>query len=129
MRIFHGVDLVDVSKFRAVFSRHPSFALDLFTEDERSYCESRRDPCIHFAERFAAKEAALKALGIGITAGIDQALRDVEVSRSNSGKPALRLHGWVGKTSKRMRVCQAAVSIAHSAQYAVATVILLSQGE
>lgn len=128
MRILQGVDLVELAKFREVFSRHPSLALDLFTEDERSYCGSRRDPCLHFAGRFAAKEAALKALGIGIAAGIDHALQEVEISRAESGKPGLNLRGWVANVSRRLRVHEATVSISHSGEYAVATVILLSGG-
>ena len=127
MRILQGVDLVELERFREVFSRHPSFAQDLFTDAERVYCESRRDPSVHFAGRFAAKEAVLKALGIGITTGIDRAFREVEVSRTDSGKPTLHFHGWVATLSDRLRVRQATVSISHSADYVIATVILLSQ--
>jgi holo-[acyl-carrier protein] synthase len=126
MRILQGVDLVELERFREVFSRHPSFAQDLFTDAERAYCESRRDSSVHFAGRFAAKEAVLKALGIGITTGIDRAFREVEVSRTGSGKPMLHLHGWVATLSDRLRVRQATVSISHSADYVIATVILLS---
>jgi len=127
MRILQGVDLVELERFREVFSRHPSFAQDLFTDAERAYCESRRDSSVHFAGRFAAKEAVLKALGIGITTGIDRAFREVEVSRTDSGKPMLHFHGWVATLSDRLRVRQTTVSISHSADYVIATVILLSQ--
>ena len=128
MRILQGVDLVGLERFREVFSRHPSFARDLFTEEERAYCGSCRDSSVHFAGRFAAKEATLKALGIGITTGIGRAFREVEVSRTGSGRPTLNLHGWVATLSGRLRVRQATVSISHSADYVVATVILLSGG-
>ena len=126
MRILQGVDLVELEKFREVFSRHPSFARDLFTEEERSYCASRRNSSLHYAGRFAAKEATLKALGIGITTGIDRAFREVEVSRTGSGRPTLNLHGWVARLSRRLSVRQTTVSISHSADYVVATVILVS---
>jgi len=126
MRILQGVDLVELEKFREVFSRHPSFAEDLFTEGERAYCGSRRNSSLHFAGRFAAKEATLKALGIGITTGLDRALREVEILRTDSGRPTLNLHGWVGRLGGRLRLRQTTVSISHSAAYVVATVILLS---
>ena len=126
MQILQGVDLVELERFREVFSRHPSFAQDLYTDAERAYCHSRQNSAVHFAGRFAAKEAALKALGIGITTGIDRAFREVEVSRTGSGKPTLHFHGWVAKFSGRLRVRQTTVSISHSADYVVATVILVS---
>ncbi|MGH7409461.1 MAG: holo-ACP synthase [Candidatus Methylomirabilis sp.] len=126
MRILQGVDLVEIDRFREVFSRHPSLARDLFTEEERAYCGSRRNSSLHFAGRFAAKEATLKALGIGITTGIDRAFREVEILRTDSGRPTLNLHGWVAKFSGRLRVRQTTVSISHSADYVVATVILVS---
>ena len=127
MRILQGVDLVELERFREVFSRHPSFAHDLYTDAERSYCHSRQHSAVHFAGRFAAKEAALKALGIGITTGIDRAFREVEVSRTGSGRPTLHFHGWVARLSERLRVLQCTVSISHTANYVVATVILLSR--
>ena len=129
MKIFQGVDLVALDKFRAVLSRHPGLAQDLFTESERAYCDSQKSPVTHFAARFAAKEAALKALGIGITTGIDHAFREVEVTRTESGKPILTFHGWLSALGQRFRVSQATVSISHSAEYAMAVVILLGQGE
>jgi len=62
-RIHQGIDSVDVEKFRAVLARNPGLADGLFTEEEREYFLSRRDPSLHFAGRFAAKESYLKALG------------------------------------------------------------------
>ena len=129
MRIHQGVDLVELGRFQELFLRHPSLARDLFTDQERAYCESRRDAPVHFAGRFAAKEAALKALGIGITTGIDRAFQEVEVARTGAGRPTLRFHGWMAKLGERLRVRQGTVSISHTAGYVVATVILLSGGE
>ena len=129
MKIFQGVDLVALDKFRDLLSRHPVLAQDLFTESERAYCDSRKSPATHFAGRFAAKEAALKALGIGITTGIDRSFREVEVTRTESGKPIITFHGWLATLGQRLRVNQATVSISHSAEYAIAMVILLCHGE
>ncbi len=78
----HGIDLVDIAQLRDVMARHEAFEARVFTEDERDYCHRYPDPLPHFAARFAAKEAALKALGIGITpTGVDSALREIEVVR------------------------------------------------
>jgi holo-[acyl-carrier protein] synthase len=129
MKVLQGVDLVALDKFQDLLSRHPALAHDLFTERERAYCESQKSPTTHFAGRFAAKEAALKALGIGITTGIDRAFREVEVTRAESGKPLLAFHGWLATLGERLGVNQATVSISHSAEYAMAMVILLCGGE
>ncbi|HLC40035.1 MAG TPA: holo-ACP synthase [Methylomirabilota bacterium] len=129
MKVLQGVDLVALARFQEVLSRHPALARDLFTERERTYCESQKSPAIHFAGRFAAKEAALKALGIGVTTGIDRAFREVEVTRAESGKPILALHGWLGTLGERLRVHEATVSISHSGEYVIAMVILLCGAE
>lgn len=128
MKISQGVDLVALDKFQELLSRHPALAQDLFTEVERSYCEAQKSPATHFAGRFAAKEAALKALGIGITTGIDRAFREIEIARTDSGKPIMRFHGWVATLSQRLGVSEPSVSISHSADYVIATVILLRSG-
>lgn len=121
-----GIDMVEVSKFRDVFMRNSGFAADIFTEKERAYCASKSDPYIHFAGRFAVKEAALKALGIGMSgSGIDHAFQEIETLPGASGKPVLIFAGWVEKISRKRGVRQAAVSISHSGDYAVASVILV----
>jgi holo-[acyl-carrier protein] synthase len=126
IRICQGVDIVNVNRFAEVFSRHASFVEDVFTKREKGECLSRRNPQIHFAARFAAKEACLKALGKGFTViGIDNLLREVEVVTHRSGKPLLRLHGWAGKICRRKRIDQLTVSISHTMDYAVAMVILI----
>ena len=85
-----GVDAVDVARFRGVLERRPAVAARLFTEAERSYAESGTDPGSRLAARFAAKEAVLKALGVGIGAA---GFHDVEVVRDPSGAPRLSLAG------------------------------------
>jgi len=125
MKIYQGVDLVQISKFREIFIKNKGLVSDIFTEKETSYCTSKINPYIHFAGRFAAKEAGLKALGIGLSGtGIDNTLREIEVVNAPSGKPELVFHGWAGKISTKRNISQATVSISHSGNYAVATVIL-----
>ncbi len=125
MKIFQGVDIVEISKLKEVFTNNKDFATDIFTENERDYCMSKKDPFPHFAARFAAKEAGLKALGMGMSGtGIDNSFQEIEVVRSPSGKPSLSLSGWTQKISRKKNVDQLTVSVSHSADYAVATVIM-----
>jgi holo-[acyl-carrier protein] synthase len=63
MRIYQGVDLVEIPKFAGVLERHTNFATEIFSPGEREYCASKKEPHAHFAGRFAAKEAFIKALG------------------------------------------------------------------
>ncbi|RJQ44160.1 MAG: holo-[acyl-carrier-protein] synthase [Nitrospiraceae bacterium] len=128
MELYQGIDMVQVSKFRDVFRKHTNFASDIFTEKEREYCETRKDPHIHFAGRFAVKEAALKALGIGMSgSGIDHAFQEIETIPGASGKPLLGFSGWVEKISRKRGIRQITVSISHSGDYAVASVILVKE--
>lgn len=125
IRILQGIDIVDVSKIRKIMLSREAFANEVFTEREREYCLSRRDPYVHFAGRFAAKEATLKALGTGLSGdGIDGALGEIEVAPDRTGRPGLSLSGWTAKVGARKNIRQHTVSISHSGDYAVASVIL-----
>ena len=128
MKIYQGVDIVQISKLREIMERNRSFVTDIFTEQERGYCMAKKDPSIHFAGRFAAKEAGLKALGTGIS-GIDNSFQDIETLPGVSGKPELSLTGWIKNISLKKGIDQATVSISHTADYAVATVILTGNEE
>lgn len=124
-KIYQGVDIVEVPKFKKIFLKNKDFASDIFTKKEREYCLSRKDPYIHFAGRFAAKEASLKALGTGLSgSGIDHIFQEIEVVPNTSGNPILYFSGWAEKISKKRKINQFTVSISHSSNYAVATVIL-----
>lgn len=125
MKIYQGVDIVEISKLKKVFTHSKDFAEDIFTEKERDYCLSKKDPFPHFAARFAAKEAGLKALGMGMSGtGIDNSFQEIEIVRSKSGKPGISLGGWTKKISRKKNIDQLTVSMSHSADYAVATVIM-----
>ena len=129
MRIHQGVDIVEISKFEEVVKRNHRFLLDLFTEQERTYCQSMKNPTLHFAGRFAAKESCAKALGTGFSgSGIDHLFQEIEVISSPSGKPEISLSGWAAKIARRKKIEQASVSISHASDYAVASVILLGKG-
>ena len=126
MKIFQGVDIVEINKFKKVFLKNKDFLQDIFTEKERDYCLSRKDPYQHFAGRFAAKEACMKALGIGLSGtGIDHTFQEIETLPQSSGKPKLSVNGWAEKISKKRNIEQFTISISHSAKYVVATAILV----
>jgi holo-[acyl-carrier protein] synthase len=130
MKLYQGIDIVEVGKFRKILLRNDNFIADIFTEQEREYCLSRKDPYIHFAGRFAVKEASMKALGIGFSGpGIDYAFLEIETLPNASGKPVLSFSGWVGKISGKQRINQLTVSISHSTNYAVASVILAGHND
>jgi holo-[acyl-carrier protein] synthase len=123
--IRHGVDLVAIQAFREAFRRHDALEGRLFTEGERAYCRRQADPLLHFAARFAAKEAVLKALGLGIGAvGIDRALAEVEVVRE-AGPPEVRLAGRPARAAARLGVSALSLSLSHTAEHAIASVVAL----
>jgi holo-[acyl-carrier protein] synthase len=125
IRIFQGIDLVPVSKIKEIMLRRPEFAEEIFSAGEREYCLARPDPYIHFAGRFAAKEACLKALGTGLSGnGIDGSLKEIEVVPGRGGRPELSVGGWAAKVGNRKKINQFTVSISHSGGFALASVIL-----
>jgi holo-[acyl-carrier protein] synthase len=115
-----GVDAVDVARFRMVLVRRPGLAGRLFTDAERAYAHSGRDPGPRLAARFAAKEAVLKALGVGIGA---TGFRDVEVVRGDNGAPRLSLVGRAAALAAERGVRWWHLSLTHTDLVAVASVV------
>ena len=130
IQIHQGIDIVDITKFKKIASRNKQFVTDIFTQKEQEYCLSRKDPYTHFAGRFAAKEACMKALGWGLSVpGSDHMLRDIEIDQHPSGKPVLFLSGWALKLGQKKKIHQCTVSISHSSHAAVAMVILVGMND
>jgi holo-[acyl-carrier protein] synthase len=126
MHIYQGIDLVEMNKFRAVFAERTALLVEIFSEREREYCYAHNDPLLHLAARFACKEAAIKALGVGFYGfGVTHIFQEIEIVASASGKPGLSFHGWVAKISRKRRIEQNTVSISHAGDYCVASVILI----
>ena len=114
-----GVDIIEISRVGDVLSRYGDrFLRRVFTEGESSYCRGRAP---NLAGRFAAKEAAMKALGTGVR-GV--AWRDIEVVRASSGAPSILLHGRAEARAQRLGVQEISLSISHSRDYAVAFVVV-----
>jgi holo-[acyl-carrier protein] synthase len=118
-----GIDIVEVRRVREVLARTPRFRERVFTQRERDYCDSRGAVAPqHYAARFAAKEAALKALGTGWSGGV--AWQDVEVSSLESGAPTLQFHGLVRELYEKSGATAAHLSISHTTEHAIAQVVL-----
>jgi holo-[acyl-carrier protein] synthase len=118
-----GIDIIEVRRVREVMARTPRFIERVYTERERAYCDSRGAVAAqHFAARFAAKEAALKALRTGWTGGI--AWQDIEVVSADSGAPALLFTGRVREIYEEAGARAAHLSISHTSEHAIAQVIL-----
>ena len=117
-----GIDTVEVDRFRRALERRPGIADRLFTPAERAYGARTPDPAPRLAARFAAKEAVMKALGVGVGAF---AFRDVEVVKAPSGAPALALHGGAAEVAARQGVTTWHVSLTHSALVAEAVAVAL----
>ena len=119
-----GIDATDIPRVAALVERYGDrFLRRVFTDGEIAYCTRRRNPVPHFAGRFAAKEAAMKALGTGQTR--DVLWKDIEVVRQD-GPPQLRFHGGAARRAAEMRVEKALVTITHSDALAIAQVMLLA---
>jgi len=119
-----GVDIVEIDRMRAALERRPRVRERLFSEEERAYCDSRKRPEIHYAMRFAAKEAVLKALGIGF-AGIG--FRDVEVVRDERGRPEPRLSGRAAALAAEAGVVEIHLSLSFTHTTAVASAVAITE--
>jgi holo-[acyl-carrier protein] synthase len=117
-----GIDAVDIGRFRTVLGRRPGMAARLFTAGERAYAARQADPAPSLAARFAAKEAVMKALGVGI--GAFQ-WTDVEVVRLASGQPALHVSGAAAALATEQGVGRWLVSLTHTSSLAEAVVAAL----
>ncbi len=118
-----GFDAADIPRVAATYAKYGErFLRRVFTDGEIAYCTRRRDPVPHLAGRFAAKEAAMKALGTGHSRGV--LWKDVEVVRAG-GPPQLRLHGGAARRAREMRVDRSLLSITHSESLAMAQVLLI----
>lgn len=119
-----GLDAVDVDRMRIALARTPGFARRVFTDEERAAAARRRDPAERLAARFAAKEAVMKALGVGLGAF---PLRDVGIATEPSGAPTLVLTGAAAALAHRQGVVGWHVSLTHTRRTAMAVVVALGE--
>ena len=119
-----GVDIIEISRVRRVLEQYGRRFLErVFTPGEIAYCRERAP---NLAARFAAKEATMKALGTGVR-GVGW--KDIEVVRHESGAPSIKLHGRCQQRAQRLGVQEIAISLSHSREYAVASVVVQCLGQ
>lgn len=118
-----GVDTVDISRFERFVRDGNMLLLErLFTHDEQQYCALRKRSAQHYALRFAAKEAFLKALGTGLRDGLSW--KDIEVVNDSLGKPELKFTGRAAELFDEHRLTGCFLSLSHDGNAAVAMVVL-----
>ena len=118
-----GIDIAEVPRIREAIARHGQrFLQRIFTEGEIQYCEAKANRVERYAARFAAKEAGMKAIGTGWNHGVRW--RDIEVARKPGGRPTLLLHGKAAEFAARLGAVNIALSLTHTAEQAMAQVIL-----
>ncbi|MCA1618535.1 MAG: holo-ACP synthase [Acidobacteria bacterium] len=117
-----GIDIIEIRRVREVLARTPRFRERVFTESERAYCDSRGAASAqHYAARFAAKEAAFKALRTGWRDGLSW--HHVEVAPDELGAPLLQLSGHARDLFEHLGATHAHLSLSHTAEHAVAQVL------
>ena len=118
-----GIDIAEVPRIAQALNRHGErFLHRVYTEGEINYCDSKANRIERYAARFAAKEAAMKALGTGWNHGVRW--RDIEVSRLPGGRPTIKFHGKAAEFAARLGMTNVALSISHTSEQAIAQVIL-----
>jgi holo-[acyl-carrier protein] synthase len=123
MIVGSGIDIAEVPRIRNSIDRFGERFLErIYTRGEIRYCQSKANSVERYAARFAAKEAAMKALGTGWSRGVRW--RDIEVSREPGGRPTLVFHGKAAEFAGKMGALHVALSLSHTAEQAIAQVIL-----
>ena len=116
-----GVDIVEIERMGKILERSPAFAEKVYSAAERAYCDGHAHPEVHYATRFAAKEAVLKALGTGFSEGIGWL--DVEVRRTSKGRPYVVLTG----RARELGVREIPISLSYTHTDAVACAMAITE--
>lgn len=125
MIVGSGIDITEIGRIQHSMDRYGvRFLNRVYTAAEQAYCLRKRKSAESFAARFAAKEAGAKALGTGISFGVNWL--EIEVVREPSGRPNIRFHGRAAEIAARLGVAHAALSLTHSGDMAMASVVLES---
>lgn len=117
-----GTDLVEIHRIEEKLQRSTDFKTHVFSAGEIAYCEKQRNPCMHFAARWAVKEAFLKAFGVRFIG--NHRLSEVEIQHDETGKPSVVLTGKTKLDFEERQLAHIHVSISHTDQYALAYIII-----
>ena len=121
-----GTDIIEIARIGSMIERHGElFLYRVYTEEEILYCQKRKNCAQHYAGRWAAKEAVMKALGTGFRKGIGW--RDIEVTSQTSGQPMITLRGGTLDFAQSIGVQQMLITISHCRTFATATAIAISE--
>jgi len=124
MKIESGIDLIEVSRIRRAVKRWPNKFIDrIFTEGEIEYVKNKKMKYEHLAARFATKEAVLKAFGQGTRRYVRW--KDIEVTKLVSGKPLVKIHGFIKKLKTIEGIKDISISMSHTKHYAIASCVLI----
>jgi holo-[acyl-carrier protein] synthase len=124
MKIESGIDLIEVGRIKKAIEKWPNkFINRIFTEGEIEYSAKKKLKYEHLAARFATKEAVLKAFGQGTKRYVRW--KDIEVSKLTSGKPSVKIHGFVKSLKEKNDIKDISISMSHTKHYAVASCVLL----
>jgi holo-[acyl-carrier protein] synthase len=118
-----GVDLCEVDRMRTALSRTPTLRGRVFTDAEQAYCDERKDPTERYAARFAAKEAVMMALGVGVGAC---KWNEIEVAKAESGAPSVRLHGGAQRLADERGIGEWRLTLTHTSRRAEAIAVALA---
>ncbi len=121
-----GIDLVEVARIEGALAKGERFTRRLFTAGETAYCTRHKEPARHFAARFAAKEAGMKALGTGWSNGVGW--KDFEVRHDPHGRPQLYITGRAAEVARAIGATHATISLAHDGGVATAVVAIEGDG-
>lgn len=113
-----GTDIIEIERIREAINRTDAFIRKVYSQKEIDYIKRKKHPYASFAGRFAAKEAISKALGTGVRGF---SLNDIEILNDGLGKPVVYLYGRIREVAKDLKI---QISISHSREYAVSTVII-----
>jgi holo-[acyl-carrier protein] synthase len=117
-----GTDIIEIQRVRQALEDHGEAMLQrIFTQDEQDYCLGQADPAVHFAGRFAAKEAVAKLLGTGLASGVS--FRDIQICRKESGDVVVELIGTSRQVAETLGITEIALSFSHCREYATAVAI------
>jgi holo-[acyl-carrier protein] synthase len=117
-----GIDIIEVERVATKISKEAGFRELVFSKKEIDYCETKTDKFVHYAARFAAKEAFFKAIGTGWKEGT--AFNEVEITNNDAGKPELSLLGATGKSLDALGMITISLSLSHLKTIASAVVII-----
>ncbi len=120
-----GVDMLEIERMERLIQRRPSVLTRVFTDEERAYCDARARPAEHYAARWAAREAVVKALGTGFAGGIS--FKDVSVVNGENGRPRAVLAGRALELAREQGVVEVAISISHTRDVAVANAVMVTE--